>query len=73
MFCLIFAKDEDVIQICDHKKLMNDHKISSIILMKVVGELVKPKEMTNHSKRPYLNLKEIFHASIYSNWYLVIT
>jgi hypothetical protein len=33
------------------------HKISSISLMKVVGAFVKPKGMTNHSKRPSFDLK----------------
>ena len=32
--------------------------------MKVVGELVKPKGMTNHSKGPSLDLKEVFQTSI---------
>jgi hypothetical protein len=48
------------------KVLVNGHKISSIILMKVDGEFVKPKGMTNHSKRPSLDLKEVFHTSVYS-------
>jgi hypothetical protein len=44
-------EDEDVIQIYDHKIFfVNGCKISSIILMNVIGALVKPKGMTNHSK-----------------------
>jgi hypothetical protein len=39
------------------KVLVNGHRISSIILMKVVGAFVKPKGMTNHSKRPSFDLK----------------
>jgi hypothetical protein len=46
--------------------LVKGHRISSIILMKFVGEFVKPKGMTNHSKRPYFDLKAIFHTSICS-------
>jgi hypothetical protein len=42
------------------------YKISFIILMKVVEEFVKPKGMTNHSKRPSLDLKAVFHTSIFS-------
>jgi hypothetical protein len=42
-------------------------KISSIILMKVVGAFVKPKGMNNHSKIPSLDkLKEVFHTLVYS-------
>jgi hypothetical protein len=48
------------------KEFVNGHKISSIILMNVVGALVKPKGMTNHSKRPSLDLKVVFHTSVCS-------
>jgi hypothetical protein len=48
------------------KVLVNGHRISSIILIKVVGAFVKPKGMTSHSKRPYFDLKVVFHTSIYS-------
>jgi hypothetical protein len=59
--------DEDVIQIHHHKRISEiPCKISSIIFMKVVGEFVKPKGMTNHSKRPSFDLKEVFHTSVYS-------
>jgi hypothetical protein len=37
---------------------------SSINLMKVVGAFVNPKGMTNHSKRPSLDLKVVSHTSI---------
>jgi hypothetical protein len=47
-------------------KLVKIHKISSIILMKVVREFVKPKGMTNHSKRPSFDLNPVFHTFIYS-------
>jgi hypothetical protein len=40
--------------------------ISSIILIKVVGEFVKPKGMTNHSKIPSFDLKVVFHTYVYS-------
>jgi hypothetical protein len=39
------------------KELVKFHKISSIILMKFVGEFFKPKGMTNHSKRPFFGLE----------------
>jgi hypothetical protein len=48
------------------KLLVNGHRISSIILMKVVGAFFKPKGMTNHSKRPSFDLKVVFHTSLYS-------
>jgi hypothetical protein len=38
------------------KKLVKVHKISSIIFMKFDGAFVKPKGMTNHSKRPSFEL-----------------
>jgi hypothetical protein len=46
------------------KEFLNGHKISSIILMNVVGELVKPKYMIDHSKRPSLDLKVVFHTLV---------
>jgi hypothetical protein len=48
------------------KILVKGHRISSIILIKVVGAFVKPKGMTKHSKIPSFDLKAIFHTSIYS-------
>jgi hypothetical protein len=48
------------------KEFVNGHNISSIIHMNVVRELVKPKGMTNHSKRPSLDLKVVFHTSVFS-------
>ena len=44
-------------------ELVNGHKMSSISLMKVAGASVSPKGMTNHSKRPSLDLKAVFHSS----------
>ena len=38
-------------------ELVNGRKISSISLMKVAGAFVNPKGITNHSKRPSLDLK----------------
>jgi hypothetical protein len=32
--------------------------------MKVAGAFVKPKGMTNHSKRPSFDLKVVFHTSV---------
>ena len=43
--------------------LGNGYNISSISLMKVAGEFVNPKGMTNHSKRPSLAFKVVFHTS----------
>ena len=42
--------------------LVKGRKMSSINLIKVVGAFVNPKGMTNHSKRPSLDLKAIFHT-----------
>ena len=44
-------------------ELVNGRKMSSISLMKVAGAFVNPKGMTNHSKRPSLDLKAVFHTS----------
>jgi hypothetical protein len=48
------------------KVLVKGRRISSIILMKIVGAFFKPKGMTNHPKRPSFELKVVFHTSIYS-------
>jgi hypothetical protein len=48
------------------KLMMKVRRISSIILIKVVGAFLKPKGMNNHSKRPYFDLKEVFPTSICS-------
>ena len=37
-------------------------KMSSISLMKVAGKFVNLKGMTNHSKRPSLDLKVLFNT-----------
>jgi len=42
---------------------MNGHKMSFIMVWKVVGELHKPKNITNGSKRPQLVVKVAFHSS----------
>jgi hypothetical protein len=39
------------------KELVNGHRMSSIILMKFIGALVKPKGMTNHSKKAFFGLE----------------
>ena len=43
-------------------ELVNGRKMSSISLMKVAGAFVNPKGITNHSKRPSLDLKAVFHT-----------
>jgi hypothetical protein len=48
------------------KELVKGLNTSSINLMKVVGAFVNPKSMTNHSKRPSLDLKVVFHTSVAS-------
>ena len=45
-------------------ELVNGYKMSSISLMKVAGAFVSPKGMTNHLKRPSLDLKAVFHTSV---------
>ena len=44
-------------------ELLNGSKMSSISLMKVAGAFINPKGITNHSKRPSLDLKVVFHTS----------
>jgi hypothetical protein len=46
------------------KELVKGINTSSINLIKVVGAFVKPKGMTNHSKKPFLDLKVVFHTSV---------
>jgi hypothetical protein len=46
------------------KELVKGINTSSINLMKVVGAFVNPKGMTNHLKRPYLDLKVVLHTSV---------
>jgi hypothetical protein len=46
------------------KELVKGLNTSSINLMKVVGAFAKPKVMTSHSKRPSLELKDVFHTSV---------
>jgi hypothetical protein len=46
------------------KELVKGLNTSSINLVKVVSAFVRPKGMTNHSKRPYLDLKVVFQTSI---------
>jgi hypothetical protein len=48
------------------KVLVKGLMISSIILIKFVGEFVKPKGMTNYSKIPSFDLKAVFHTSVCS-------
>jgi hypothetical protein len=46
------------------KELVKGLNASSINLMKVVGAFVRPKGMTNHSKRPSLDFKSVFQTSV---------
>jgi hypothetical protein len=46
------------------KELVKGLNTSSINLMKMVSAFVQPKGMTNHSKRPSLDLKVVFHTSV---------
>jgi hypothetical protein len=46
------------------KELVKGHNTSSINLMKVVGEFVKPKGMTKKSKRPSLELNVNFYTLV---------
>jgi hypothetical protein len=53
------------------KELLKGLNTSSLNLMKMVGAFDKPKGMTNHSNRPSLDLKVVFHTSIgfMGNWW----
>jgi hypothetical protein len=66
VFCPSLVVDEDVIQIYHYKIIGERLQESSIILMKFVWAFIKPKGMTNHLKRPYLELKAIFHTIVFS-------
>jgi hypothetical protein len=46
------------------KELVKGINTLSNNIMKVVGTFVKPKGMIIHSKRPFLDLKVVFHTSI---------
>jgi hypothetical protein len=64
VFYPILVEDEDVIQIHHDKRI---HERPQDIIHhphEFVGAFVKPKGMTNHSKRPSLDLKEVFHTSV---------
>jgi hypothetical protein len=65
MFFPCSTEDEDVVQVHNHKYLVNGCKISSIIrIMNIVGTLGKSNNMTNQYrlKRPSLDLKVVFHT-----------
>jgi len=54
-------------------ELVHGCKMSSISVMKVARAFVNLKGITNHSKRPSLDLKVVFHTSegsISTQWYL---
>ena len=65
MFYPFFVEDKDVSKHTTTKELMKGSKMSSFNLMKFVGELVKMKGMTNHMKKTSLDLKEVFHTSVF--------
>jgi hypothetical protein len=46
------------------KELVKGLNTSSIKLIKGAGAFVKLKGMTNYSKRPSLDLKDVFHTSV---------
>jgi hypothetical protein len=48
------------------KEYVINYEILSIILINIVGALANPKDMTNHSKRPSLDLKVVLHTLVYS-------
>jgi hypothetical protein len=66
VFCPSLVVNEMSSRYTTTKVLVNGHRILSIILMKVVGAFVKPKGMTNHSKRPSFDLKAVFYTSVCS-------
>src|SRR5437588_5327158 len=43
--------------------IISSQNNTSIIVWKVAGELVRPKNMTRHSNNPLLVLKAVFHSS----------
>ena len=45
-------------------ELVKGHKMSSFSLIKFAGAFVNLEGMTNHSKRPSLDLKSIFHTFV---------
>jgi hypothetical protein len=45
-------------------KLVKGLNTSSINIMKVASAFVKPKGMNNHSRKPSLDLKVVFHTSV---------
>jgi hypothetical protein len=63
VFCPSLVVNEDV-DTPPKSVLVNGHRISYNILMKVVGEFFKTKGMTNHSKRPSFELKVVFHTFV---------
>jgi len=63
LFFSLTAEDEDVIHVDGDSSLMISLKWSFIIVWKVVGLFVEPKNITRGSKRPWFNLKTAFHLS----------
>jgi len=44
-------------------ELVSSRKMSSISLVKVARAFINPRGITNHSRRPSLALKAVFHTS----------
>src|SRR6267154_496535 len=58
------CKDEDVIQVdTDHTSVMRSWKMSFIMVWKVAGLLVRPKNITRGLKSPRLVRNATFHSS----------
>jgi len=47
-------------------EFLKSYKMSSISLIKVVGEFFNMKGITNHSKMPSLDLNVVFHTYVES-------
>ena len=57
------AKDKMSSKYTTMNVLVKGRRMSSISLMKIAGAFVNSNELTNHLKRPSLDLKEISHTS----------
>jgi hypothetical protein len=61
-----FIVYEDIIKIYNHGRIYEWPQDIIHCPNDFFGASVKPKGMTNHSKRPFLELKTIFHTLVYS-------
>src|SRR5882724_8455862 len=65
LFFSLTAENRDVIHVDGHyPSSMSSLKMSFIIVWKVAGLFVKPKNITKGSKRPWFVLKVAFHSSL---------